>query len=65
MKSADFRDYFILMHVNAAGIAATVYTFMHPDPVTFGAYGTLIAALVGTYHWFVLKDSKQADAPCQ
>jgi hypothetical protein len=59
---SDFRDYFILGHVNAAGIAATVYTFMHPDPVTFGVYGTLIAALIGSYKWFVYKDSKVPDA---
>lgn len=61
---SDFRDYFILVHVNAAGIASGIYTFMHPDVVNFGAWCTLLATLVGCYHWFVVRDSKLPDAPC-
>jgi hypothetical protein len=62
---SDFRDYFILVHVNAAGIAGTVFLFMHADTGNFLTWSGLIATLVGTYHWFVIRDSKQADAPCQ
>jgi hypothetical protein len=58
----DIRDWFILFHLNAAGIAATVFVFKHPEPMNFATLATLLGTLVSCYHWFVLKDSKQADA---
>ncbi len=57
----DFRDYFILAHVNGAGIVGTVFLFIHPDAVNFASWCGLIATLVGTYHWFILRDSKEPD----
>ena len=62
MNKLDFRDYFILAHVNAAGIIGTVFLFTHPDVTNFAAWCTLIATLVGCYHWFVLRDCKTPDA---
>jgi len=59
---SDFRDYFILVNLNSAGIASGVYTFMHPDVATFATWCALLTTLVSVYHWFVLKDSKLADA---
>jgi hypothetical protein len=58
----DFRDFFILAHVNAAGIVGTVYLFLHPTPEVFAAWCGLIATLVGCYHWFVVRDQKIPDA---
>ncbi len=60
---SDFRDYFILAHVNAAGIAGAVFLFRHPDPGNFVTWAGLIATLVGVYHWLVVRDSKESDAP--
>lgn len=59
---SDFRDYFILVHANAAGIATGVYTFTHADIATFATWCALLTTLIGAYHWFVLKDSKTPDA---
>ncbi len=58
----DFRDWFVMAHVNAAGIAATVFLFKHYDPLNFATWATMLGTIIGCYHWFVLKDSKQADA---
>jgi hypothetical protein len=55
----DFRDYFILGHVNAAGIAATVFLFLHPDAVNFATWAGLLATIIGCYHFIVFKDSKE------
>jgi hypothetical protein len=61
----DVRDWFILFHLNAAGVAATVFLFKHPEPMNFATYAGLLGTLVGCYHFFILKDSKTADAACQ
>jgi hypothetical protein len=58
----DFRDWFIMAHVNAAGIAATVFLFKHPDALNFATWAGMLATIVGFYHWAVIKDSKTADA---
>lgn len=59
----DFRDFFILGHVNAAGIVGTVFLYKYPTSDDFMAWCGLIATLVGFYHYFVLRDSKIPDAP--
>ncbi len=61
MKS-DFRDYFILAHMNAGGIAGMVFCFKHPDPANFVTWCGLVATLTSAYKWFVYKDSKMPDA---
>jgi hypothetical protein len=58
----DFRDFFILVRVDALLTAGTVYLFKHADPVTFGAWCTFATTLAACYHWFVYKDSKIPDA---
>ena len=58
----DARDWFILFHLNAAGIAATVFVFEHPDTANFVTWAGMLATLVGAYHWFVFKDLKTPDA---
>lgn len=62
MNNADFRDWYIMVCITAFSGAATAYVFMHPSEASFvTACGTL-TALVGLYHWFVIKDSKTPDA---
>lgn len=58
----DFRDWFVMLHVNAALIAATVFVFCHPDSVNFVTWGTVLVTVVGVYHWLVIRDSKEKDA---
>lgn len=62
MKRLDFRDFFILAHVDAVLITATIYLFEHADPMVFGAWATFATTLVTCYHWFVVRDSKIPDA---
>lgn len=59
----DFRDWFVLLHTNAAGIAATVFVFKHPDPLNFVTWATMLGTIVTFYHLFVIKDAKTPDAP--
>lgn len=59
----DLRDYFILAHVNAAGIMGTVYLFMNRTDSNFVSWCGLIATIVTAYHWFVLRDTKIPDNP--
>lgn len=58
----DFRDWFILGHINLAGAAATVFLFKHPDTVNFVTWAGMLSTVIGFYHWMVIRDSKQADA---
>ncbi len=58
----DFRDWFILAHVNAAGIVATIFLFKHPDALNFATWGATLTTIVGVYHWTVIRDSKEKDA---
>jgi hypothetical protein len=58
----EVRDWFIIFHVNAAGIAATVFLYKYPVTANFGIWATTLATIVGCYHWFVIRDTKVADA---
>jgi hypothetical protein len=58
----DARDWFILFHLNAAGAAATAFIFLHPETANFVTWAGMLSTIVGSYHWFVLKDSKAPDA---
>lgn len=62
MSRWDFSDWFILFHVNAAAIAATVFLFVHPDPLNFATWGTFCAAVLSSYHWMLIRDAKEKDA---
>jgi hypothetical protein len=61
----DVRDWFILFHVNIAGIAATVFLFKHPDTVNFVTWAGLLGTIIGFYQWQTIRDQKMPDAPCQ
>lgn len=58
----DARDWFILFHVNAAGFAATVFVFLHPDPIIFGTWAALVGTIIGFYQWQTIRDQKMKDA---
>jgi hypothetical protein len=58
----DFSDWFVLAHVNAAAVAATIFLFLYPVPTNFITWGTFMAALFSAYHWMLIRDAKQADA---
>lgn len=58
----DVRDWFIILHVNAAGIAGTAFMFVHPSPAAFATWAGLISTIIGCYHWFTLRDQKTEDA---
>jgi hypothetical protein len=60
--TVDYRDVFILMHMNAAGIAGAAFMFAHPDAINFATWAGLIATLTSAYKWFVFKSSKETDA---
>jgi hypothetical protein len=56
-------DWFILLHVGGALWALIALAFRHPDPVIVSAVCAAVPTILGLYHWFVLRDSKQPDAP--
>lgn len=58
----DVRDWFIIFHVNVAGIAGTAFLFAHPEAVNFATWAGLIGTIIGCYHWFTLRDQKTEDA---
>lgn len=55
-------DWFILLHVGGTLWALIALAYLHPDPVIVGAVCAAVPTILGLYHMFVLKDSKQADA---
>ncbi len=58
----DFRDWFIILHVGGALWSLIALAWTHPDPVIVGAVCGAVPAILGLYHWFVLRDSKTKDA---
>jgi membrane-anchored protein YejM (alkaline phosphatase superfamily) len=58
----ELRDWFILAHVNIAGIVGTTYLFLNRTDSNYLAWCGLVATIVGTYHWLVFRDSKIPDA---
>jgi len=61
--TSNFRDYFMLFHINAAGMAGMTFCFLHPDAANFVTWCGLVGTLTTVYKWFVFKDSKTPDAP--
>lgn len=59
----DFRDWFVVAMIVLIGVAATVFLFKHPEAVNFATWATIVGTLSTLYHFLVIKDSKQADAP--
>jgi hypothetical protein len=57
----DFRDWFIMAFITVVSTAMLVYVFIHPDPEAFAAACGGLPAMIGFYHWFVLKDDKTPD----
>ena len=59
----DTRDWIVIGLMGLIQGAATVFVFKHPDAMNFATWATVCGTLVTAYHWIVVKDSKQADAP--
>jgi len=59
----DARDWFVLFHVNAAGLAGTVFLFLHPSPAVFVTWVGFIGTIIGFYQWQTIRDQKIQDAP--
>lgn len=58
----DLTDWLIAFLVTAAWIAATVFLFIHPDPLNFATWATVSGTLVGVYHWLRVRDDKIKDS---
>lgn len=62
MTQQDVRDWYIMGHISAFAIAVLVYVYQHPSDGAFASACAAVGTLVGLYHWFTLKDSKEPDA---
>jgi hypothetical protein len=62
VSKLDFRDWFILLHVNAVCDAIVWLMFKFHTDLIVGAGCAALPTILGLYHWFVLRDSKTADA---
>lgn len=62
MNKHDCRDWFVMLAITAGWIAATVFLFMYPSSTTFGIWASLVATIVGAYHWICVSDDKRVDA---
>lgn len=58
----DVRDWMILFHINAFGMAATAFIFLHPDTANFVTWAGVLGSIIAAYHWISYKDSKVKDA---
>jgi hypothetical protein len=56
-----FVDWFIAAHVGGAVWALLALAWKHPDPVIVGAICGAVPTILGLYHWFTMKDDKEAD----
>jgi uncharacterized membrane protein len=59
----DTRDWVVIILMAIIEIAGIVFIFKHPEIANFVTFGTMMGALISAYHWMVIRDSKQADAP--
>jgi hypothetical protein len=59
----DTRDWVVIGLMGVIQLAGTIYLFVDRSPVNFVTWGTLCGTLISAYHWMVIRDSKQADAP--
>jgi hypothetical protein len=58
----DTRDWIIIVNLEVAVLALLALAFKHPDPLIVGAVCGAVPTILGLYHWFTLKDSKEQDA---
>ncbi len=62
MNTQDCRDWFVMLAVTAGWVAATVFLFMNRSSANFGIWASLVATIVGAYHWICVSDDKRVDA---
>jgi len=62
MNKHACRDWFVMLAITAGWVAATVFLFMYPSSTTFGIWASLVATIVGAYHWICVSDDKRVDA---
>ncbi len=61
-NTQDCRDWFVMLAVTAGWVAATVFLFMNRSSANFGIWASLVATIVGAYHWICVSDDKRVDA---
>ena len=59
----DLRDWFVLFHVNAAGVASTGFLFINPSTANFTIWVGFIGTIIAFYQWQTIRDQKIPDAP--
>jgi hypothetical protein len=62
VKLSDIRDVLIFILVTGAWVVSTIFLFQNPSPQNFMTWAGLAVTVTGTYHWMVIKDSKEKDA---
>jgi len=63
MKHNDCRDWLVMFLVMCGGCIASVFLFLHPDPLNFATWATYHATAYGVFHWLTVRDAKTEDAP--
>ena len=62
-QQQDIRDWYIMLHISSFAIATMMFVYTHPSEGNFASMCASIASILGLYHWFTLRDSKEPDAP--
>lgn len=62
MNTLNFRDWFVMSISTSLWLAATVFLFLHAGEANFATWGTFSGAMLGAYHWMVIRDQKVRDA---
>jgi hypothetical protein len=60
MTKLQLKDYWILSHVLGISVALTVLMFKHPE--TAVVLGPTVVSLIGSTHYFIIRDDKVPDA---
>jgi hypothetical protein len=55
------RDWFVVVMLAGMGIASTAFLFLERTPANFITWASVHSVMVGVYHWFVIRDQKEAD----
>lgn len=58
----DLADWIIIIHVNIALLALITLAFLHPTAAVVGAVCAAVPTILGTYHFFFVRDQKIPDA---
>ncbi len=61
-STMDFADWVILIHVNMALLALLTLAFLHPQSAIVAAVCSAVPVMLGTYHFFFVRDQKIPDA---